>query len=303
MGRRFDLVAYLKLFRFPLVFTAIADSAAGYLLVQRAPDARVLGLLALASACLYCFGMGMNDIADRERDKAIAPNRMLPSGRISLLAALCVCHVLGFVSAASVLLVTQGHPLRLAVWGGVLLAILAYDFFLKVPPVMGLVRAGNFLLGVSCANPGAEPGGNAARVAADYLPFFLAALAPLLYGTSLTLVSTLEEGQVRKRVVLLGSLFMAVAAALPVLLQSPWYFHRAAWGFLPAGVLAAWTLFRAYRAIDRRGIMLLVRDGVAGFILLDSTQLAAAGKLVPAAAVAALLVPAALSVAWFKKLA
>ncbi|HXX95082.1 MAG TPA: hypothetical protein VEN81_15760, partial [Planctomycetota bacterium] len=75
------MIAFLKLFRFPLVFTAIADSAAGYLVVGRSADLFILALLAVTSAGLYCFGMAMNDIADRDRDREIAPNRVLPSGR------------------------------------------------------------------------------------------------------------------------------------------------------------------------------------------------------------------------------
>ncbi|HLY74131.1 MAG TPA: hypothetical protein VKU80_08440, partial [Planctomycetota bacterium] len=93
MARRVDVVAYLKLFRFPLVFTAIADSATGRLLVSC--DFRAawptLGLLALASAGLYFFGMSLNDIADRIRDKDIAPGRVLPSGRLGLGAARVAC--------------------------------------------------------------------------------------------------------------------------------------------------------------------------------------------------------------------
>ena len=49
--------------------------------------------------------------------------------------------------------------------------------------------------------------------------------------------------------------------------------------------------------------MMLIRDGVAGFILLDATQLAAMGKEIAAVGIAALLLPAALSIALFKKLA
>ena len=65
--RRFDLVAYLKLVRFPLVFTAIADSAAGYFIGRLGGDDPItptLGLLALSSAGLYLSGMALNDIAD-----------------------------------------------------------------------------------------------------------------------------------------------------------------------------------------------------------------------------------------------
>ena len=178
---------------------------------------------------------------------------------------------------------------------------MAYDFLLKLPPVMGLVRGGNFLLGVFFVAPVAAPFGPTLLLISDYGRMTMLAIVPVLYGTALTFISTLEEGDVRRRVVFVGASFMGVAALLPGLLHV--YVRGAFWGFLPAGALIAWISFRASRAIDRRGVMLLVRDGVAGFILLDATWLSAAGRLVPAAAITALLIPAALSVAWFKKLA
>lgn len=302
MGRRFDLVAYLKLFRFPLVFTAIADSAAGYLLMQRrGVEAGTLGLLAVASAGLYFIGMALNDVADRERDKAIAPNRVLPSGRVSLRGALGACAIAALLSGAAVAVAPGGDPGRFAAWGATILFIVAYDFFLKAPPVMGLVRGGNFLLGVFFVAPLEAPFGPTHLMLSEYGRLTILAVAPVLYGTALTFISTVEEGEVRRRVVLLGAAFMGIAALLPGLLHA--CVRGSFWGFIPAGVLIVWICARAMRATDRKGVMLLVRDGVAGFILLDSAQLAAAGKLGPAAAVAALLIPAALSVAWFKKLA
>jgi 4-hydroxybenzoate polyprenyltransferase len=298
------VTAYLKLFRFPLVFTAIADSAAGYLCAQRSVDGPILALLAVASSGLYFFGMAMNDIADRDRDRAMAPNRVLPSGRISLRGAILASTVAAVVSAVAVLMIARGPLARIFIWAGVLLSILAYDFFLKIPPVMGLVRAGNFLLGAFCADPYRAPPMTMVTFAPfNYSPLFETALAPLVYGTALTFISTLEETQVKRRVVVLGALFMAVGALVPMGVRSAWYFHRALWGLVPAGLLIGWTFCRASRATDRKGVMLLVRDGVAGFILLDATQLAATGMLPAAAGIAALLVPAALSVAVFKKLA
>ena len=41
-------------------------------------------LLAAVSSGLYMFGMATNDIADHARDRGIHPDRVIPSGRISL---------------------------------------------------------------------------------------------------------------------------------------------------------------------------------------------------------------------------
>src|SRR5262245_81317 len=80
--------AYFKLTRFPLVFTAMADSAVGAALVgvNLLTCVRTLPAVA-ASALLYAGGMAMNDVCDREQDRALHPERPLPSGRVSLESA------------------------------------------------------------------------------------------------------------------------------------------------------------------------------------------------------------------------
>jgi 4-hydroxybenzoate polyprenyltransferase len=314
MARRLDVVAVLKLFRFPLVFTAIADSVTGRLLMSgdlrsAAPS---LGLLALASAGLYFFGMSLNDIADRDRDKEIAPGRMLPSGRLSLGAARAASFAALGVSLAAVFLIRESPlPLRLAAWGAVVLCICAYNVFLKHPPVMGLVRASNLLLGVSSAL-----GLGALRPA---LPHVFGMLLPTFtYVTALTFVSTLEDGAVNRRVLGAGAAFMVLGAILAAfvrpLAEHVRFYNSEDWAVIYgpgappwiaapfSAALAAWVLYRARNARDKKGVMLLVRDGVGGIIVLDAALLASYQPL-HACFVAALVIPAIASVAVFKKLA
>lgn len=305
------MIAYLKLFRFPLVFTAVADSAAGYLLASRgAPQAAVLALLAVASGGLYCFGMAMNDIADLERDRALYPNRVLPSGRLLMRPAIAAAVVVAVLSGIAVLLVPEAPFARVALWLVIVFFIVAYDFFLKWPIVMGLIRAFNFLLGVAAAY---FPQRELDPVGASALVF---AGASFVYVTALTFVSTLEEGEVSKARLFFGVGLMILAAAAPALVISPFWrpeagLPRAGEGLVlrgnPAASLAAllliaWLAARGARARDRRGVMLLVRDGVAGIIVLDATLLLAAGLTVPGIVVAGLVLPAALLVAVFKRL-
>lgn len=294
-------IAILKLFRFPLAFTAMADSAAGYLIARQGMgDPLVLLLLAVGSGGLYGFGMAMNDVADLERDRQIHPQRVLPSGRITLRGAWIASLAVLALSAAALVSVPSAPPTRLGLWGALAFLILVYNWFLKWPPVMGLVRAFNLLLGFSC--------GTATATAAAW---GLAAAGTLfLYVTALTFVSTFEEeeGGGRKRGGLLaaGVLGMAVAVlGFPVMvpLGKGTVFRPEALGV--AGILAGWILFRWIR-IRKEGtavLPLLVRDGVAGIILLDAAMVLSCGYTLPGLAVASLLVPAALGVWGVKKLA
>lgn len=305
-------IAYLKLFRLPLVFTAIADSAAGYLAGRSpySPTPLVLVVLAVSSAGLYAFGMGMNDVADRDRDKALYPGRPLPSGRVSLKGALRACWALLALSGAAILFIPERLPslagvdpeslgwtaglLRLVCWAGAVTAILAYDFRVKIPPVMGAVRALNFLMGYFVFSL-APWGGSIDGV---WRPGVLLAAAPFLYGTSLTFVSTLEDGGVvHQNRLWFGACGMIAAALLPVVLQG-----FSAFALVPAGALAAWILFRARQAVNKKGVMLMVRDGVAGFILLDASIVMATGQVVEGVMLAALLVPAFGLMQIFKRL-
>jgi 4-hydroxybenzoate polyprenyltransferase len=292
-GRAGTFVAYLKLFRLPLVFTAIADSAAGFLSIWgfRWKDPAIYALLALTSAGLYCFGMAMNDIADRERDRTLAPGRPLPSGRITLRGALFAAGSALALSALGLVLNPVTSPWSYAAWGAAVVAILLYDFVLKVPPVMGSIRAFNFLIGaLSWHLLAIDP--------ARWGGYVWPSIALFVYGTSLTFVSTLEDGAVRRGVLWLGAAGMVAGALLPSLAALP------AWQALgPAGLLVLWVLFRALRATDRKGLLLMVRDGVAGFILLDASIAIRYYDPRIGLAIAALLIPAFLLIALFKRLA
>jgi len=320
MAGRIDVVAYLKLFRFPLVFTAIADSAAGYLCV-RGPEIEVwiLALLAGASAGLYLFGMGLNDIADIDRDRQLAPTRVLPSGRLSLgMARSAVLTMLSLSFLCVMWLGLTGYgPQILFPWMAAVLCIVAYDLgWVKVPPTMGLVRASNMALGISIAT----------RIRYAETPnqpymFIPLCLPVLVYVTGLTFVSTLEDRQDNRVRLWTGAGIMVLGAFLAASVGAPrlWpdsndAFVHATYGVFKPGLslgalgfatlLSAWVLRRAIQAKDRKGIMLMVRDGIGGIILLESAVVVSStGAFLEGLALALLVIPAAVSVAIFKKLA
>lgn len=288
-------VALLRLFRVPLVFTAVADSATGFLLAASGKaGGTALLLLAASSGGLYCFGMAMNDLADLERDRVLHPKRVLPSGRLSSRRAWgASLGVLG-LSAAAIVLV-PGPLTRLALWMALVFLILVYDWFLKWPPVMGMIRAFNLLLGFSCG-AGTGPSVRSGMLGVTFL---------FLYVTALTFASTYEEGEPKRKGAAAAILTMGLAAlGLPFAFAAGTGSPLRPAALAVAGVLAGWVLFRGLevRRKGREALPRLVRDGVAGILFLDAAMLLSCGHLVPGLAVAALLVPAAAGVWGLKRL-
>jgi 4-hydroxybenzoate polyprenyltransferase len=155
------LLAWLRLFRLPNVFTAIADIGMGLVVARH--ELFPLGLtlsLAAASACIYTAGMVLNDLFDLEIDRQERPFRPLPSGQISVGVARSVgfaLMVLGILLAAFAgyfyrdLLFAAWRPPFVAIL--LAAAVLLYDGGLKKtfagPLGMGLCRLLNVLLGMS----------------------------------------------------------------------------------------------------------------------------------------------------------
>ncbi|MBX3440522.1 MAG: UbiA family prenyltransferase, partial [Planctomycetaceae bacterium] len=150
------LFPFLQLCRLPTVFTAIADVFLGYLLVHpslgfgRNGSPTNFVWLVVATCGLYLSGMVFNDVFDRHIDAVERPGRPLPSGRVSLRAAVILGSLLmsgGVLSAA----VVGRHTLTIAVMLSA--CILAYDGGLKRTPVgplvMGSCRLLNLIMAAS----------------------------------------------------------------------------------------------------------------------------------------------------------
>jgi len=147
------LLAWLQLCRFAAVFTAMADISLGYLLTHAELDSqRDFGLLLGASSSLYLAGMVFNDVFDRAVDALERPKRPIPSGRISVRAAVIFG---GILVASGLILSGLASVSSLTVAGCLTLCIFLYDGMLKStvvgPVVMGACRFFNVMLGASAA--------------------------------------------------------------------------------------------------------------------------------------------------------
>jgi len=234
------LTDWLALLRLPNHATAAADVLGGWLVVKQPerlapPEASFWWALA-ASLAFYAAGMILNDVFDLDLDRQERPERPLPSGRIAVTTASWAGHGL-LVAGVVATLVASGASGGIATAAvGIILAmaIYGYDRFAKPtfmgPPVMGLCRSLNWLLGMTAA------GGPVA--AAEWLvPAGMG-----LYVAGLTLYARDEAGASHRATLAAGALL--ALAGLVAAGGFPWVAGggHAAIGWLGQDRLANWTL-------------------------------------------------------------
>jgi 4-hydroxybenzoate polyprenyltransferase len=167
------LKPYLQLVRLPNVFTAAADSLAGWLLVRGTFEGPVRWLpLVAASMAIYAAGIALNDLFDYTIDLAERPGRPLPSGRVSRRFAAGLgggLLVLGLGLAG-----LSGSAISLIVAALLVGCVVAYDAGAKRtalgPVLMGACRGLNVLLGMSQAR---ELGGPIGWLVAGSMALFV----------------------------------------------------------------------------------------------------------------------------------
>lgn len=295
--------AVLQLVRFPAVFSAMADIGLGFLLTHNdwlIDDCPLPFALLLASTCgLYLAGMALNDVFDRQVDAQERPLRPIPSGRVSLKAAVGLSAGLiigGLVAAAFVGLTS------LIVAGLIVVAVLAYDGSLKKTPVgpvsMGSCRFLNVLLGASA---GMTLSGLFAA------PQIWVALSLGVYIAGLTWFARNEAGVSHRT-----QLIPAMVVINTGLIGLVWLATNEAYGLggraPTARVVFAWAMVAI---VVNRGLLLALSDPqpelvqravktmIQWLIVLDAVMIyAASGNPAYAIGTAALIVPAMLIGRW-----
>ncbi len=299
-GRPGRMLAFLKLIRLPNVFTAAADSLAGWVIAGSAlVDPAHWWPLPLASMCVYAAGMALNDLCDLKLDRKERPDRPLPSGAIKPAHAWFLVATLFSLAWC---LVSLTHSVQsLIVLGSLIASVVAYDVFLRrtlVGPVsMGTCRGLNLALGLSVA---ADLGGVSA---------WLAALAFGLFVTGITYISLSEVEGGRSRSLWLGRnvqraafVGFVLSVGLRLLQHPPGLIPPWNWGLPPVILgLALWKNELAGKLAwfqaSPGSIQNVVRTGIFSLIWLDTALAASAGGLW-AIAVAACWIPARLAGKW-----
>lgn len=180
--------AWLLIVRPANVITAVSDIIAGiaisgYFNPDIFNELNILKiiLLCLATAGLYAGGIVYNDIFDFENDKINRPERVIPSGRLSLSQAntLGICLFSIAIVLAFLVSVFSGI-IAVAVMSSALL----YDKYGKHntffgPINMGLCRGLNLILGMSIVTP-------------LELKYYVIAVLPILFISAITLTAQKE---------------------------------------------------------------------------------------------------------------
>ncbi len=289
----------IRLVRLPQVPTAAADSAAGAVLAQHVFGLErpyVAGMVILASLLLYAGGMVFNDLAHVERDRTIHPDRPLPSGAVSRETAYGLgisLFLAGVVSAA------WGGWVTLLLAVGLVGGILLYNYTAATHPVfgpllMGALRSGNFVLGLSLAGVSVT----------QWTGGMVLAFGIGLHIVCVTLISVLEETPEARFflktyagldvfiLVLLSGylLFLPQGKGLPVWMTAA--------GFLPLAVYLLWFRSRVRAALaypSAASVGRIVGVGVQGVILIHATNIAVLGQPLKGAALLLLFVPIAIA--------
>jgi 4-hydroxybenzoate polyprenyltransferase len=295
-----SLKPYFQLVRLPNLFTAAADSLAGWLLVRGTlsePGRWVP--LALASMAIYAAGIALNDLFDLEIDRVERPKRPLPSGAVAV----------RFAAILSVTLLVVGFALaclggvRSAIVAAALIAcVLAYDVGAKRtafgPELMGACRGLNVTLGLSAVD---NLGGPTA---------WLAAASIALFVTGITWISRSETESGRSSGSTAGWVLQNVAfIGLVVAAFRPGGFPSSddqSMGFTIFGLAILGIVAVIVNRADLKSVtaanpivkQLAVKTGVLSLVWLNVAIVAAIRGPALAAAVAVLWIPAFLLGKW-----
>lgn len=240
--------------------TAAADVVAGYA-VAGLPAAGALPLLIASGVLLYAGGVVMNDVCDAAEDARARPERPIPSGQMSRVAA--AAWGMGLL-AAGVAAAFAAGPTPGMIASLLALTVLLYDVVAKHrrwlgPFTMGACRGLNLLLGVSAAP--------AALFGAGHV-----ALVPLLYIAAVTLASAHEvEGGDRRMFV---PTFVLLAAAMGMLVLLAWDSTPMLLTLAPFVVLLLLRVgppfWAAWHQPDAVHVRTAVKRGVLSIIVLDA---------------------------------
>ncbi|MEM1357726.1 MAG: UbiA-like protein EboC [Bacteroidota bacterium] len=264
-----NIPPFLRLMRPANIVTALADilaggAVAGAWALGGSFDNGLFWLL-LSTVGLYGGGVVFNDVFDVELDREERPERPLPSGQITLAAAILGGGLLLWMGVVAAGIVSGISALIALV---VAMLALGYDRYGKHhkiygPLMMGFCRGGNLLLGMSIA-------------AVALVEYWFLAFIPVLFIADITLTSQGEVTGQNRPALRLAMGLDALVAVILVLVS-----FLAPQGLVPAlpFILLWWWMNTAakWKAISNNQpalIMKAVKMGVLSLIPLNAALVA-----------------------------
>jgi 4-hydroxybenzoate polyprenyltransferase len=282
--------ALLQLARPANLPTAMADIGAGFsagffatqLTWEQGPALLPsLGLLLMASVCLYGGGVAFNDVFDANLDRTERPERPIPSGRVTFGEAIALAGTLLLLGVVLAFLVSfSAGMFALAIAGCAVL----YDAWGKHqrwwgPVNMGLCRGLNLLLGASLFPGAVETIG--------YI-----AVIPVVYIAAITMISRGEVHGKNLQALKAGALMYGLVMAMLIFigLQQPLNHFLFSLPFLGLFAFLVYPpLFKAIGLMQPAYIGKAVKAGVIALITLDATMAAMFVGWLPGIAILLLL--------------
>lgn len=236
-----------------------------------------VGLLMLVSALLYAGGIVFNDVFDAQLDKIERPERAIPSGRVSLVQAMCL-GLLCFSAAVWISLLININVAVIALSISILCT--TYNAWAKhsviVGPFnMGLCRAFNFLLGAALVVDTTTP-------CEVIIPIVWVSLLYLVYVAAITLISQEEVNAAHAIKIKIGALLYALigVSMICVLIHYEMNWLHA----LPFYIFFLFSIYkpivRALQQMTPQKIGLCVREGVLGIVIFDAAWVAASTHVI-----------------------
>ncbi|MBK8501067.1 MAG: UbiA-like protein EboC [Saprospiraceae bacterium] len=281
------LFPYFVLIRPANLLTAVADVVAGFAIAGvlshvifsgQVPD---MLLLILSTMGLYAGGIVFNDLFDLEIDRKERPERILPSGQISVSSARTFGTVL---LVEGVLLAFLSSPVSGLISLLIVFFALLYDRFGKHHPFfgpinMGLCRGLNLLLGMSIVE----------LSSLSYLT--LLSLIPIVFIAAVTLTSRGEVSGNNRM-----SILLALVLDLVIVVTFIWLGIKDILN-LPVVIpfVALWLFMNLYAKVsaiirnEPKKVMQAVKIGVISLIPLNASYVAGFGHWIFAILVLSLL--------------
>lgn len=274
------LSAILLIIRPANVITAIADVIAGIAIVGLLHptlfhSATLLHsiLLCIATACLYAGGIVFNDVFDFHQDKINRPERVIPSGKLSITQA----KNLGILLFSIALIATAFISLRsLSIAICIVCSALLYDKYAKhhsfLGPInMGLCRSLNLILGMTLL-PSLE------------LNYFFIGILPLIFISAITLTAQKEtKGKNKLAIAVAMLLDLSIVFGFYILSKHFNFSIKNAWAFLLVWYgVNAFAKLNAILKNKPQLIMKAVKIGVLSLIPLNATYVAGFSSIINA---------------------